>query len=115
MVEVDTEVEVQKAGVDTVLMVMEERAEMTIIVIEEETGWGGSVNFNNGIATEEESYENKCRDCDEINTLEYCEEGCGEICDSCHYMGEADLECVAECDTHKVFLDDQHVPEYRKV
>ena len=82
---------------------------------EEETGWGGSVNFNNGIATEEESYDNKCRDCDSLNTLEYCEEGCGEICDSCHYMGEADLECVAECDTHKVYLDDQHVPEYRRV
>jgi len=82
---------------------------------EEETGWGGSVNFNNGIATEEESYDNKCRDCDEINTLEYCEEGCGEICDSCHYMGEADLDCVAECDTHKVYLDEQHVPEYRRV
>ena len=82
---------------------------------EEETGWGGSVNFNNGIATVEESYENKCRDCDEINTLEYCEEGCGEICNECHYMGEADLDCVAECDTHKVYLDDQHVPEYRRV
>jgi hypothetical protein len=82
---------------------------------EEETGWGGSVNFNNGIATEEESYDNKCRDCDSLNTLEYCEEGCGEICESCHYMGEADLECVAECDTHKVYLDDQHVPEYRRV
>ncbi|NDA95661.1 MAG: hypothetical protein EBY03_05945 [Actinobacteria bacterium] len=67
----------------------------------------------NLIATEEESYENKCRDCDEVNTLEYCEEGCGEICDSCHYMGEADLDCVAECDTHKVYLD--NVPDYRKV
>ena len=82
---------------------------------EEETGWGGSVNFNNGIATEEESYDNKCRDCDSLNTLEYCENDCGEICNECHYMGEADLECVAECEDHKIYLDDEHVPEYRKV
>jgi hypothetical protein len=82
---------------------------------EEETGWGGSVNFNNGIATEEESYDNKCRDCDSLNTLEYCENDCGEICSDCNYMGEADLDCVADCDTHKVYLDDEHVPEYRRV
>jgi hypothetical protein len=30
-------------------------------------------------------------------------------------MGEADLECVAECEDHKIYLDDEHVPEYRKV
>jgi hypothetical protein len=81
---------------------------------EEETGWGGEHLFVNGNGTEIESYENKCRDCDEVNTLEYCENDCGEICDSCHYLGEADLETVAECDTHKVYLDDDHVPEYRR-
>jgi len=47
--------------------------------------------------------------------MEYCENDCGEICSECNYLGEADLECVAECDTHKVYLDDEHVPEYRKV
>jgi len=39
---------------------------------------------------------------------------CGQICNACHYLGEADLECVAECDIHKVFLDNEHVPDYRK-
>ena len=80
---------------------------------EEETGWGGSINFNNGIATEEESYENKCRDCDSLNTLEYCENDCGEICNECHYMGEADLDCVSDCEIHKVYLDKEHLPEHR--
>jgi hypothetical protein len=80
---------------------------------EEETGWGGEVLFVDGSGSEIESYENKCRDCDSVNTLQYCDNDCGEICDSCHYLGEADLECVAECDEHKIYLDDEHVPNYR--
>ena len=80
---------------------------------EEEQGWGGEVEFLNGNATEIESYENKCRDCDSINTMEYCENDCGEICNDCNYLGEADLDCVAECDTHKVYLDEEHIPDYR--
>jgi hypothetical protein len=81
---------------------------------EEETGWGGEYEFVNGDLTAESGYDNKCRDCDTENTLEYCDNDCGEICNACHWLGEADLECVAECDTHKVFLDEEHVPEYRK-
>ena len=81
---------------------------------EEEQGWGGEVEFKNGQSTEIESYDTKCRDCDSINTMEYCENDCGEICSSCNYMGEADLDYVAECDTHKVFLDKEHVPSYRQ-
>jgi hypothetical protein len=80
---------------------------------EEETGWGGNFIFSDGDGTEVQSYENKCRDCDSLDTLEYCDNDCGEICSSCNYLGEADLDCVAECDTHKVYLDEDHVPEYR--
>jgi len=80
---------------------------------EEETGWGGNFIFSDGGGTEVQSYENKCRDCDSLDTLEYCDNDCGEICSSCNYLGEADLDCVAECDTHKVYLDEDHVPEYR--
>ena len=82
---------------------------------EEETGWGGCYMFLEGEGSEVESYENKCRDCDSLNTMDYCENDCGEICDSCHYLGEAELDAVAECDKHKVFLDDEHIPEYRRV
>ena len=80
---------------------------------EEETGWGGTITFLAGNATELESYENKCRDCEATNSLEYCDNDCGEICNECHYMGEADLDCVAECDVHKIYLTEEFVPNYR--
>ena len=82
---------------------------------EEEQGWGGEIIFANGQGTEIESYQNKCRDCNAIDTLDYCENGCGEICSSCYYLGEAELDCVAECSIHMQYLDDNHVPEYRLV
>ena len=82
---------------------------------EEETGWGGECEFLRGEMISSDEYENKCRDCDSINCMEYCDNDCGEICNECNWLGEADLECVAECQTHKVYLDDQHLPEYRKV
>jgi hypothetical protein len=81
---------------------------------QEEQGFGGEIEFLNGEITAESEYDNQCRDCEEYNSLEYCENDCGEICDKCHYLGEADLDCVAECPTHKVYLDDEHVPEYRR-
>jgi Ferredoxin-like domain in Api92-like protein len=80
---------------------------------EEETGWGGELEFVNGKTTAESDYESKCRDCDAEDTLDYCENDCGQICSACNYMGEADLECVKECQTHKVYLDSEHVPDYR--
>jgi len=82
---------------------------------EEETGWGGEYEFVNGQLTAESNYDSKCRDCDAEDQMDYCENDCGEICGSCHWLGEADLECVAECDEHKIYLDDEHVPDYRKV
>ena len=81
---------------------------------EEETGWGGEYIFVDGNSTEIESYESKCRDCDTTDCMEYCDNECGEICSACNYMGEADLDAVAECDTRKIYLDDEHVPAYRK-
>jgi len=81
---------------------------------EEETGWGGEMELLRGEVISISEYDNKCRDCDETNTLDYCDNDCGQICSSCNYLGEADLEAVAECQTHKIYLDDKHVPEYRK-
>jgi hypothetical protein len=81
---------------------------------EEETGWGGECEFLRGEMISESDYGSMCRDCEATDCMEYCENDCGEICSECNYLGEADLECVAECDTHKVYLDDEHVPEYRK-
>ena len=81
---------------------------------EEETGWGGEMEILRGEVISESEYDNKCRDCDAEDEMEYCESDCGEICNACHWLGEADLEAVAECDDHKIYLETK-VPEYRKV
>lgn len=80
---------------------------------EEETGWGGEIEFLRGEIISESEYDNKCRDCDAENTLEWCEDCEEELCSNCNWLGEANLESVAECQTHKVYLD-TNVPEYRK-
>jgi hypothetical protein len=81
---------------------------------EEETGWGGELEMLRGEVISESEYDNQCRDCDATNQMEYCEEAdCGEICGNCNWLGEADLEEVAKCQTHSVYLETK-VPEYRK-
>jgi hypothetical protein len=80
---------------------------------QEEQGFGGEIEFVNGEITANSEYESVCMDCDKQDTMEWCENDCGNICSSCNYLGEADLDYVAECDTHKVFLDKEHLPNYR--
>lgn len=80
---------------------------------EEETGWGGECEFLRGQIISSSEYDSKCRDCDATDQMEYCENDCGEICNACHWLGEADLEAVAECADHKEYLKTK-VPEYRK-
>jgi hypothetical protein len=81
---------------------------------EEETGWGGEMEFLRGEVISESEYDTKCRDCDAEDQMEYCEEAdCGQICGNCNWLGEADLEAVATCQTHKIYLE-TNVPEYRK-
>lgn len=80
---------------------------------QEETGWGGDIKIMKGVVLSEQSYDNQCDDCGSINCIEYCDNDCGYICSSCNWLGEADLDCVAGCDIHKVYLDSDHVEEYR--
>jgi hypothetical protein len=81
---------------------------------EEETGWGGEMEFLRGEIISESEYENMCKDCDATDTMEFCEDCEEQLCSNCNWLGEADLEAVAQCDTHKIYLDTK-VPEYRKV
>jgi hypothetical protein len=88
----------------------------SVITLEwqEEQGFGGEMEFLRGELISESSYDSRCMDCDAYDTMEYCEENdCGNICSSCNYLGEADLDCVADCQTHKIYLDEKHVPDYR--
>jgi hypothetical protein len=80
---------------------------------EEEQGWGGEGEWLRGENISISEYESKCRDCDAEDTLDYCENDCGQICSKCNWLGEADLDSVKECQTHKVYLDSEHVPDYR--
>jgi hypothetical protein len=81
---------------------------------EEETGWGGELEILRGVVISHNQYDSRCRDCDANDCMEYCENDCGEICSVCNWLGEADLDAVAECQTHAVYLE-TNVPEYRKV
>jgi len=80
---------------------------------QEETGWGGECEILRGLVISESEYDSQCRDCDATDCMEYCENDCGEICNVCHWLGEADLDAVAECQDHKIYLETK-VPEYRK-
>ena len=81
---------------------------------EEETGWGGEYEIVRGEVKENLEYDSMCRDCDATDTMEYCENDCGEICSSCNWLGEANLEDVVKCQTHKVYFEN-NVPEHRKI
>lgn len=67
---------------------------------EEETGWGGEILFKGDEMTELESYENKCRDCDAINSLDYCDTCAIDVCSKCLDFREANPNDVKECETH---------------
>ena len=82
---------------------------------QEETGWGGDMQIMGGATIREPHYESQCRDCDATDCMEYCDNDCGEICNECNYLGEADLDAVSECEIHKAYLDEEHVPEYRRL
>jgi hypothetical protein len=81
---------------------------------EEETGWGGEMEFLRGEIISESEYDSMCRDCDATDQMDFCEDCEETICSNCNWLGEADLQAVAQCDTHKIYLDTK-VPEYRKV
>jgi len=78
---------------------------------EEETGWGGELEILRGVVISESEYENMCRDCDATDQMEYCDNDCGEICGNCHWLGNADLEAVAKCQTHMVLLESREKAE----
>ena len=82
---------------------------------EEETGWGGEMEFLRGQIISQSEYDSKCRDCDAEGTLDYCDDCGEELCSNCNWLGEADLEAVKNCQTHAIYLDDNHIPAYRKV
>ena len=72
---------------------------------EEETGWGGEYEIVRGKVNELVEYENRCYACDSYNTLNYCDNDCGEFCSECNNGSWKDEEAMAECQTHMVLLE----------
>lgn len=62
---------------------------------EEETGWGGEMEFLRGEIISESGYDTKCSECEAYDTMEYCEDCENEVCSTCNYNAE-DV-----CEIHK--------------
>ena len=71
---------------------------------EEETGWGGEMELLRGEIISNAEWETKCRECDAIDTMEYCDNDCGEICSSCNWSGDLYFDAAQKCQTHMVLL-----------
>ena len=72
---------------------------------EEETGWGGEYEIVRGEVKEIAEWENRCYACDSFNTLNYCEDDCGEFCSECNHGSWQDEEAMKECQTHMALLE----------
>lgn len=59
---------------------------------EEEQGWGAEVEYINGEGKVILEYDDKCHECDEINSMDYCDDcGCN-VCLECK-MNREEREC----------------------
>lgn len=59
---------------------------------EEEQGWGGEIEYTSGDGKVILEYDDKCHECDEINSMDYCDEcGCN-VCLECK-MNREESEC----------------------
>ena len=75
---------------------------------QEETGWGGMMEFANGKIYSESEYNWKCWECDYMETGEppYCEDCEYDMCPACGH-GEPMDEDRAKCPTHSVELSEK--------
>jgi hypothetical protein len=78
---------------------------------EEETGWGGEMELLRGEIISEAEWETKCRECDAIDTLEYCDNDCGQICSSCNYTDDLYVVAAEKCQTHMLLLPSKEKAE----
>lgn len=74
---------------------------------EEETGWGGEVEFTNGESVVIQEYQNRCRQCSALDTLESCEKCDNYLCSKCNYGEFIDEDTLKECETHKHLANEE--------
>jgi hypothetical protein len=68
---------------------------------EEEQGWGGEYVFTNGVMEIIYEYENRCRQCQDMNTMQACEECENYLCSSCNYGEFIEEDKLEQCSIHK--------------
>jgi hypothetical protein len=68
---------------------------------EEETGWGGTILFENGTEEVTEEYNDKCRQCGTLDQMEMCDNCENYLCTKCNYGEFIDEDTLKECETHK--------------
>jgi len=78
---------------------------------EEETGWGGEYEILRGEVKELAEWDNRCYACQSFDTLEYCDDDCGEFCSECNEGSWQDEEAMAKCQTHSVLLESRKKAE----
>ena len=74
---------------------------------EEETGWGGEVEFTNGESVVVLEYQDRCRQCSALDTLELCEKCDNYLCLKCNYGECIDEDTLKECETHKHLANEE--------
>jgi hypothetical protein len=78
---------------------------------EEETGWGGEYEIVRGEVKELAEWENRCYACQSFDTLDYCEDDCGEFCSECNQGSWQDEEAMAKCEIHMPLLESRKKAE----
>ena len=59
---------------------------------QEETGWGGEIEFLRGKINSESEYDEKCNECGSIEASDYCDECNCSVCSACGYNYN-EVEC----------------------
>ena len=87
-----------------IMKLAEQYPDLTFVLdFEEETGWGGEIEYRLGDRHVLQDYASKCKDCDSIDTLEYCDDCENDVCFACGY-GNEEAE-ANKCQAHMVESD----------
>lgn len=71
---------------------------------EEETGWGGTIVYDNGCEETTEEYNTKCRQCGELESMDSCDQCENYLCSKCNYGEFIEEDTLKECEVHKHLL-----------
>ena len=86
---------------ELLLQMMDDHLELEF---EEETGWGGTIVYDNGCEETTEEYNTKCRQCGELESMDSCDQCENYLCSKCNYGEFIEEDTLKECEVHKHLL-----------